>query len=150
MTSSPRVSENTNAMRLSLEDLRGPECVWCGKELDPATRQTTYCCDAHNNAHRAHMDRQERLTEKASWDRKCPVCEAPIPVEAKADKIYCSVRCRQSVLIYRHRGAPRLAARANRTCENCGNKFTLSKSNARYCSRRCQQGAWQKRKRARK
>lgn len=135
---------------MRLDDLRGPECTWCGKELDPASRQTVYCCDAHNAAHRHHMEREARLAEKASWGRKCPVCETPIPATARADRIYCSTKCSHSVMIYRHRGAPRAAARAGRSCIECDRPINAARNDMHYCGNQCRQAAYRKRKRARK
>jgi hypothetical protein len=127
------IGEGIGAMRL--DDLRGPECVWCGKELDPSSNQMLYCCDAHNKAYQHDQERRARLAEKASWNRRCPACDAPIPVEARRDRIYCSKKCFRVVDEVRSRGARRLAARANRTCEHCGATFTLSTSTARHRSK---------------
>lgn len=139
---------------MRLEDLQGPECDYCGGELDPDSKQTRFCCDSHYKLYykliKRRLDQEKWLKEKASWNRRCPVCDVPIPPEARADRIYCSTKCSHSVMIYRHRGSKRLAARSNKTCEHCGKLFTLSKGNARHCSSRCQKAAWQIRKRAEK
>lgn len=125
----------------------GPPCPVCGKPVEwlPG-RQAKFCSIAcFGESIRKHPRR--------SVTRTCPVCQAAFTVRSGTEKKRCcSVQCagtfkRKYPL---PRGLMRAAARAGRSCVECGKPMTPSRSDARYCSRRCQQGAWQKRKRAEK
>jgi predicted nucleic acid-binding Zn ribbon protein len=74
--------------------------------------------------------------------RTCTVCGKAFAA-ARPQALYCSPRCKQTVLLRRRHEAGRL--HRHRRCPRCGQVFIARRSDGVYCSNACRQAMRRKR-----
>lgn len=117
-------------MALNLDDLRGPECLWCRNSLEGKRADAIYCSRKCAIDHYHQLEKDARL--EAKQGRICVVCVGAID-PAKRDKvtIYCSITCQRVVT------NNKAAGRYPKTCEHCGTDFNAHHRHQRFCSQWC-------------
>lgn len=127
-------------MAMNLDDFRGPECKRCGKSLEGRRSDTQYCCAKCYRDDYHQLDKDARLAAKANRP-PCRICGKSIPASAISTRLVCSRTCQKaSELMVARR-------RFRGTCIKCGDEFTTSHAEQRFCSHSCHITAeWQKRK----
>lgn len=119
-------------MVLSLDDLEGPECEWCGSSLEEKRPDARHCSRKCTTAHKIEIKRLERIEAKAKRS-PCPVCNEVINAETNGNRVYCSSRCR---------GKANYEKRKHRQphtkeCEYCRTWFNAFYKHQRFCSLWC-------------
>jgi len=115
---------------MNLDDLRGPECLWCGASLEGKRADAIYCSNkcAMDDYHR--LEKEARL--EAKQGRICVVCNGAISPHKRGNVTrYCSIEC-QRVANYN-----KACGRYPKTCEHCGTGFNAHNRKQRYCSVWC-------------
>lgn len=125
----------------------GPPCVVCGKPVAwRASRPGKFCSSAC-------YGEAIRTRPRQPIERTCPICEIVFTVRSSTEKKRCcSVQCagtfKRKYLLSREER--RAAARAGRSCIECGKPINATRHDMHYCGNQCRQAAYRKRKRARK
>ena len=117
-------------MALNLDDLRGPECLRCGKSLEGKRADAVYCGFKCYMKDYRQLEKDARL--EAKQGRICAVCNGPI-APSKRGKVtrYCSIECQ------RVGNGNKAAGRYPKICEHCGDSFNAHYRQQRFCSQWC-------------
>ena len=110
-----------------------PECVVCGKPAPGARYGPRARYPSCSELCSKRLRRVLQTGHPATFfrDRRCVICDGPIPAERPTDSRFCSHRCHN-----------RKRRREGRICEECGKPIPETKrSHARHCSRKCTQRA---------
>jgi len=83
-----------------------------------------------------------RHSSPAYHQRTCSVCGKAFTA-ARPQALYCSPRCKQTVLLRRRHEAGR--RRRHRRCPRCGQVFVARRADGVYCSNGCRQAMHRKR-----
>lgn len=130
-------------------------CRHCGKSLAAFTTAYIrhYCsveCRRAAERERRREGAASRKRQRQPIERTCPVCKAVFTVRSSTDKKRCcSVQCagtfkRKYPLSREER---RAAARAGRSCVECGKPINATRHDMHYCGNQCRQAAYRKRMR---
>lgn len=119
-------------MVLSLDELRGPECEWCGASIEYKRPDAGHCSRKCTIAHRNEIKRLERIEEKATR-APCPNCGAAISAEMNGNRIYCSAACRASAAYQKRKHRQPHP----KECEHCRTWFNAYYPHQRFCSPWC-------------
>lgn len=119
-------------MVLSLDDLAGPECEWCGISIESKRPDARHCSRKCTTAHRNEIRRLETIEAKAKRP-PCPVCGTTIAATTNGNRIYCSSRCRGRVGYKKRIGQQPHA----KSCEHCRTWFNAYYAHQRFCCGWC-------------
>lgn len=108
-------------------------CIQCQAPLGAVRANQIFCGRNCQNAHFNALTAAARLEGKAG--RQCAVCHDTIPVERRADAIYCSNLCRDSAV----NPLKRLAM--TKVCPHCSIVYRPSRRSQVHCSRDCKNRA---------
>lgn len=72
----------------------GKRCQRCGVAFNVTSSMSKFCSAECRTANRRELLSAQRHAKLA--DRRCPRCDAAIPVEARADSKHCSTECQQA------------------------------------------------------
>lgn len=73
-------------------------CLHCSRIYQPRQRRKSiYCSPNCKNAAYNLKSKEQRIKTKAVIERRCVICNKPIPSTNRSDKKYCSMRCAEDV-----------------------------------------------------
>lgn len=141
----------------------GDVCARCGREL--ADGEEVYADDVPTSAMTIYGDRIKWRALVCSsccggvddhswmwpWAQYCPTCRRVVHYKTKHSRIgVCSDRCARPVEAKRKRQlrADARRWRSSTNCDECGERFVPSRTDARYCSGACRQKAYRHRTQA--
>jgi predicted nucleic acid-binding Zn ribbon protein len=109
------------------------KCKLCGKEFIPnyySKRRQQFCSNSCYSLYYSEIRRIKTMDMKIKMNRKCMVCNKPIPLNRTLKVIFCSKKC------YVNR---KLKLRIGRKCIYCSKSIPISRDlSVKYCSKECQ------------
>lgn len=139
---------------LSLGRGEGPPCETCGAPVNARSfRETKFCSSA---CYGKSIAKHPRLGHR----RICEMCDGIFYARyATAPQRFCTRKCADRNKWLNpfidadrppNREERRAAARAGRSCKDCGKPINATRHDMHYCGNECRQSAYRKRRRAKK
>jgi predicted nucleic acid-binding Zn ribbon protein len=97
---------------------------------------------SYANVMGSHIPLTERHGKVGHYPRTCSICGKAFAA-ARPQTLYCSPRCRQTVLLRRRHEVGR--RNRHRRCPRCGQVFVARRSDGVFCSSACRQAMHRRR-----